>query len=75
MVKGNSFKSKSSKSKKKSGFWWGLVLGLILAAGAVYFYQNHYQKSELESKARKLEKSTKKEVEKAEKGLKKFFEK
>lgn len=74
MAKGKSFKGRTTKSKKKSGFWWGLVLGLILAAGAVYFYQNHYQKSELETKARKLEKSTKKEVEKAEKGVKKFFE-
>jgi len=75
MVKGKSLKGRTSKSKKRSGFWWGLLLGLIIAAGAVYFYQNHYRKSELETKARKLENSTKEEVEKAEKGLKKFFEK
>ncbi|MBN1927141.1 MAG: hypothetical protein JW798_15015 [Prolixibacteraceae bacterium] len=63
------------KSKKRNrGFLWGLILGIIIAAGAIWYYNNHYKKSDLEKEAKKIEKKAKKEIEKAEDKAKKIFE-
>lgn len=64
-----------AKNKKSSGFWWGLFLGLIIAAGAVYYYQNHYSKSDIKRTSRKLEKKAEEGIEKTRDGVKKLFEK
>ncbi|MBN2805911.1 MAG: hypothetical protein JXR22_04575 [Prolixibacteraceae bacterium] len=63
------------KQTRNRGFLYGLILGILIAAGAVYYYNNHYKKSELERKTEKLEKQAKKELEKAEDGVKKLFDK
>jgi hypothetical protein len=60
----------AKKSKKGSGFIWGLLLGAIITAGAIYYYQNHYRKTEIE----KLEERAQKEIDKAQKGVKKLFD-
>jgi len=52
-----------------------LIFGIIIAAGAIYYYNNYYRKSDLERKTEKLEKQAKKELEKAEEGVKKLFNK
>ena len=67
--------AKKSVKKKSRGFLWGLILGIVIAAGAVYYYQNYYNKTDLERKAQRLEKKAKKELEKAEDGVKKLFDK
>lgn len=64
-----------AKKKKSNGFLWGLIIGVILTAGAVYYYQNYYNKTDLEKKTQKLEKKAKKEIDKAEEGVKKLFDK
>jgi hypothetical protein len=60
----------AKKNKKVSGFLWGLILGGLIAAGAIYYYQNHYRKTEIE----KLEDKAQKEIEKAQKNVKKLLE-
>jgi uncharacterized protein HemX len=67
--------TKSPAKKGKSGLWWGLIIGLVLGAGAVYYYQEHFNKSEFEKKAEKIEKEARKEAKKAEKGIKDLFDK
>ncbi len=63
------------KSKKKSnGFWWGLVLGLLIGGVGSYLYWQEYGKSELEREANKIERKAIKEFDKAEKEIKKLFE-
>jgi hypothetical protein len=63
------------KQTRNRGFLYGLILGILIAAGAVYYYNNYYKKSELERKTEKLERQAKKELEKAEEGVKKLFDK
>lgn len=63
-----------AKNKKSKGFLWGLIIGILIAAGAVYYYQNYYNKTKLEREADKIEKKAKKELEKAEEGVKKLFD-
>ena len=64
-----------SKKTKSRGFIYGLIFGIIIAAGAIYYYNNYYRKSDMERKTEKLEKQAKKELEKAEEGVKKLFNK
>jgi len=64
-----------SKKNKSNGFIWGLLIGGLLTAGAIYYYNNTYKKSDFEKETRKLEKKAKKEIEKAEDGIKKLFDK
>lgn len=63
----------ATKNKSRR-FLWGLVIGILITASAVYYYQNYYNKTELERNAHKLEKKAKKEIEKAEDGVKKLFD-
>lgn len=64
-----------AKKNKFKGFLWGLIIGILIAAGAVYYYKNYKHKTEIELKAQKLEKKAKKELKKAEEGVKKLFDK
>ena len=64
-----------AKKKRSNGFIWGLVLGIAVTVGAIYYYNNHYKKSDLQKEARKIEKKAKKEINKAEDEVKKFFDK
>jgi len=64
-----------SKKKKSRGFLWGLIFGIIVTVGAIYYYNNYYKKTELQKKTEKLEKNAKKQLDKAEDGVKKLFEK
>lgn len=71
-----------AKNKKRSGFGWGLILGILIAAGAVYYYTNYVNEKDvkketrkLEKEGRKLEKKAKEEIENAEQEVKKLFDK
>jgi len=63
-----------AKKSKGRGFMWGLILGVILAIGAIYYYQNYYRKSDLEKSTKQIEKKAKKEIDKAKDGAKKLFD-
>lgn len=64
-----------AKTKKSKSFLWGLIFGILLTAGAIYYYQNYYNKTELEREAQKLENKAKKGIDKAENEVKKLFDK
>ena len=63
------------KQTKKNGFLWGLIIGAVISAGAIYYYNNYMKKSDFEKKTEKLEKKAKKEIDKAKDGAKKLFDK
>lgn len=63
-----------AKKSKSKGFWWGLLLGLIIAAGAVYYYQNYYNERKMKRNAHQIEKDVKKKVEDTTDKAKKLFE-
>ncbi|HKM93075.1 MAG TPA: hypothetical protein VJY41_05430 [Prolixibacteraceae bacterium] len=67
-------KKKQQKSKKSSALLIGIVIGIIVSIGAIYCYQHYYKNSDLEKKANKIERQTKKEINKAEKKAKKLFD-
>jgi hypothetical protein len=64
-----------AKGNKRNSFGWGLLIGIIIAAGAVYYYQNYYKKSDIEKNTQRLENKAKKGINKAEKEVKKIFDK
>ena len=66
--------SKGKKSKN-NGFIWGLIFGAIIAAGAIYYYNNYMKKSDFEKKTEKLEKKAKKGIDEAKENAKKLFDK
>lgn len=69
-------KSKAkAKKTKNNGFLWGLIIGALIAAGAIYYYNNYMKKSDFEKKTEKLEKKAKKEIDKAKEDAKKLFDK
>lgn len=65
----------AKKKSKNNGFIWGLIFGIVIAIGAIYYYNNYMKKTDLEKKTEKLEKKTKKEIYKAKEGAKKLFDK
>lgn len=66
-------KKSQQKTKKSRALLIGIIIGIVLSIGAVYYYQNYYKNSDLERKANKIERQTKKEINNAEKKAKKLF--
>ena len=61
-------------SKGRNRFLWGVVFGVLLAAGVFYLYNKHFSKSEIEKKAEQIQKQARKTTKTAEDKVKKLFD-
>ena len=62
------------KKKFKTGFVVGIILGALVAAAALYYYDQQYRKSDLEKAMDNIEKKATKDFDKAAKEVDKLFE-
>lgn len=63
-----------NKKKFKTGLIVGVILGAVVAAVALYFYDQQYRKSDFEKAMDKIEKKATKDFDKAAKEVDKLFE-
>ena len=55
------------KKKFNKGLIIGIIIGVIVASGSLYYWDQYHRKSKFERNVEKLQKDTKKEIEKAKK--------
>jgi hypothetical protein len=57
------------KKKFNKGLIIGIIIGVVVAVGALYYWDQYQRKSKFERNVEKFQKDTKKEIDKAKKLL------